>query len=54
MEIDNLISANAKHSANPCPYETAHVSEPLKGKRRMRGIQSCRHRKVRCDGNYRV
>ncbi|KAJ5441282.1 Transcription factor [Penicillium cf. griseofulvum] len=36
------------------PYDTNHVSELLKRKRRTRGIKSCfpcRHRKVRCDGN---
>ncbi|KAJ6149883.1 Transcription factor [Penicillium samsonianum] len=38
----------------PYPYDTNHISELLKRKRRTRGIKSCfpcRHRKVRCDGN---
>ncbi|OQE14457.1 hypothetical protein PENFLA_c038G08655 [Penicillium flavigenum] len=47
--------SNAQGSnQSPYPYDTNHVSELLKRKRRIRGIKSCfpcRHRKVRCDGN---
>ena len=40
---------------NPYPYDTTRVTELLKRKRRVRGIKSCfpcRHRKVKCDGNF--
>lgn len=40
---------------NPYPYDTTQVTELLKRKRRVRGIKSCfpcRHRKVKCDGNF--
>ncbi|KGO57839.1 hypothetical protein PEX1_019770 [Penicillium expansum] len=47
--------SNARGSGQtPYPYDTNHISELLKRKRRTRGIKSCfpcRHRKVRCDGN---
>ncbi|CEJ62499.1 hypothetical protein PMG11_10996 [Penicillium brasilianum] len=54
MEKHGSTSAYPTTSTNPYPYDTAHVSELLKRKRRMRGIRSCfpcRHRKVRCDGS---
>jgi hypothetical protein len=54
MENHDSTLPNA-NNANPYPYDTAHVSELLKRKRRVRGIKSCfpcRHRKVRCDGSF--
>lgn len=54
MESHGSTSTNSTNFNNPYPYDTAHVSEILKRKRRMRGIKSCfpcRHRKVRCDGS---
>ncbi|KAJ5757139.1 fungal-specific transcription factor domain-containing protein [Penicillium nucicola] len=46
---------NLDSHSNPYPYDTTRVSELLKRKRRVRGIKSCfpcRHRKVRCDGEF--
>ncbi|KAJ6110840.1 hypothetical protein N7486_003075, partial [Penicillium sp. IBT 16267x] len=45
---------NHNSHSNTYPYDTAHVSELLKRKRRVRGIKSCfpcRHRKVKCSGD---